>query len=190
MVLARHFLLFALLIICVYTDLASGKIYNWCTFPALFVGVLTNYVIGGFTEGGWTGMNLVSSAAGIILVLAVFGWPYLRGGIAAGDVKLMLAVGGIGGMHELYSIYAVFYSVLVGALMAFLLFVWKGRLWQGLKGSFRYAFSTGKVKGENSEDPGETEESENSFTGLTIPYGFAIAVGSVIAWYLVEVPEM
>jgi prepilin peptidase CpaA len=169
------------LIVSVYTDLAKGKIYNWCTLSAIVVGLLFNYAIGGLADGGWTGANLLSSAAAVLVVFLVFAWPYFRGGIAAGDVKLILAVAAIGGFHKYFAIYALFYSVLIGGLMALLVFVWKGKLVEGLKGAARFAFSTGRA--EKGDAGGDAP------ARLTIPYGFAIAIGSTIAWYLVELPK-
>lgn len=179
--LVRHCLLFLLLVISVYTDVARGKIYNWCTFPAIALGLGTNYVLGGVMEGGLSGANLVSSLGAMALVGILFGWPFLRGGIAAGDVKLMLGVGAIGGLHRFFTPYALLYSALVGALMALLVFIWRGELKEGLGRAVRFTFSTGRV-GENDE------EQEESSPPLTVPYGCAIAVGSIIAWYIVELP--
>ncbi len=178
----RHCLLFVLLTVTVYTDIAEGKIYNWCTIPAFALGLGTNYVLGGVMEGGLSGANLLSSLIALAIVTVLFGWPYIRGGIAAGDVKLMLAVAAIGGMHNLYTPYALLYSALVGALMAILVFIWRGELRRGVGNALRFTFSTGNI----SELNDETEEEETQ--PITIPYGFAISVGSIIAWYIVELP--
>ncbi len=69
--LARHCLLFAVLIVCVYTDLAYGKLHNWCTLPAIFAGLLINYVFGGLRDGGWLGTNLAGSALAVGIVLGL-----------------------------------------------------------------------------------------------------------------------
>jgi len=175
--LLRHCLLFGVLIAAVYTDLAQGKIYNWCTLPAIVAGLLVNYALGGLLDGGWAGANLGSSVLGLLVVGLVMGWPYLRGGIAAGDVKLMLAVGAIGGMHGYFVLYALLYSSLIGALMALVALVWRGKLREGVRGALRFTLSIRRLQpdGPESGTPG---------SGITIPYGFAISIGSVIAWYL------
>ncbi|MFW6456686.1 MAG: A24 family peptidase [Planctomycetota bacterium] len=177
----RHCLLFVLLTVTVYTDMAEGKIYNWCTIPALAVGLGTNYVLGGLLEGGVTGTNLLSSLIALGIVAVLFGWPYIRGGIAAGDVKFMLAVAAIGGLHNFYTAYALLYSALIGALMALLVFIWRGELRSGLGKAIRFTFSTGRI-----EEMGDDEEEKDA--PITIPYGCAIAIGSIIAWYIVELP--
>ncbi len=177
---ARHILLAILLVVCAYTDLARGKIYNLTTFPAIVLGLLIGYVAGGVHAGGLDGISLVSSLTAMGIVVVLFGWPYLRGGIAAGDVKLMLAVAAIGAMNNYFTIYALLYSTLIGAFMAVMLFIWKGRLKEGLKTTARFAVSIGHVRGEDAKKAGRT-------TGLTIPYGSAIAIGTIIAWYVVEI---
>ena len=177
--LARHVVLAILLIACAYTDLARGKIYNMATFPAILAGLFLGYVIGGVHEGGLTGVSLSSSLAAMGLVAVLFGWPYLRGGIAAGDVKLMLAVAAVGALNGFFVVYALLYSTLIGAFMAVLLFIWKGRLAEGIKSAARFALSSGHVSGEDAEGMHKT-------TGLTIPYGSAIAIGTMIAWFIVE----
>jgi prepilin peptidase CpaA len=177
----RHCLFFALLIGCLYTDLTRGKIYNWCTLPAVFVGLLLAYVLGGLSEGGWLGVSLASSIGGMAVVGLVFAWPYFRGGIAAGDVKLMLAVGAFGGLQEFFCLYALLYTALVGALMAVLMLIWRKKLREGLKGAFRFTFSTHRLEGE-ADDPG------HEVSGVVVPYGFAITIGSAIAWYTSVVP--
>ena len=185
-VVVRHCLLFAVLITCVYTDLARGKIYNWCTLTGMVCGLLVNFTVGGLYDGGPLGMNLAGSAIGMLVVLAVFAWPYVRGGIAAGDVKMMLAVGAIGGAHGFYVVYALFYSALIGALMAVLALIWRGKLWEGLKGAVRFTFTTGRA---NAAVEGDCEGPQQpSASSVTIPYGFAIAIGSIIAWYIVALP--
>ena len=183
MMVVRHCLLFGLLIICVYTDLAHRKIYNWCTLPAIVVGLLLSYAMGGLWDGGWLGVNLGSAALALALVGVIFGWPYARGGIAAGDVKLILAVGAIGGLHNAFTPYAVFYSALIGALMAVLALIWRGKLKEGLKGAVHFTFSTQRLRASGED---ELEEKKPSVSGVTVPYGLAIALGSVIAWYQVE----
>ncbi|MFP4176699.1 MAG: A24 family peptidase [Planctomycetota bacterium] len=181
--IVRHILLFLLLVITVYTDLARGKIYNWATLPAIGLGVGVNFVLGGVFDGGMTGANLTSSLLAMALVALLFGWPYWRGGIAAGDVKFMLAVGALGGLHRLFTPYALLYSSLIGALMAVLVFIWRGELISGVGRAIRFTFSARRV--DMMEKDNEAGEDHKL---ITIPYGCAIATGTIIAWYLVELP--
>ena len=179
--LVRHCFLFAVLIICVYTDLAHGKVYNWCTLPGILAGLLINFVLGGLWDGGWTGANLGGSVVAVGFVALIVAWPYLRGGIAAGDVKLMLAVAAIGGFHAYFILNALVYTALLGLLMAVLVLIWRGRLWAGVKGAVRFTFSTGSSPAEEGSEKAPERR-------ITVPYGVAVAIGSVVAWYVVELP--
>jgi len=138
LLLARHCVLFALLIAAATTDLTQGKVYNWCTFPGVFL---------------------------------------------AGDVKLITAVGALGGMQKGYVVYALFYSAIVGALISVAVLLWNRRLWQGLKGSLRFMASLAPRRRS-----GEGGEKAEGCLDLTIPYGAAIAIGSMVAWFVVELP--
>ena len=184
--LVRHLLLFAVLIIAVYTDLARGRIYNWCTIGGLVAGLLISYALGGFWDLGLGGPNLVGALLGAAVALLVFAWPYFKGGIAAGDVKLMAAVGAIGGLQHGYIAYALFYCSLVGAVMALLALIWRGRLLSGVKGALRFAFTLERISAGSGEPQGDGSDKTRK---IAVPYGFAIAIGSIIAYYLVEVPR-
>ena len=180
--LARHCVLLALVVVSIYTDLARGKIYNAVTLPALVLGLLLNYVLGGFVEGGLFGRNLASALLGSAFVGVLFLWPYLKKGIAAGDVKLACAVGAIGGFGR-YTFCAIAYSAILGALVAVLVLVWHGKLREGMKGAVRYALSSKQLKAPQVESGKDAPER------LTVPYGAAIAIGSTLAWFVVELPH-
>jgi len=180
--LARHVLLFAVILTAAYTDLARGKIYNWCTLGGLVAGLLLNYARGGVGGGGIFSANLGGSLIATALVALVFAWPYFKGGIAGGDVKLLLAVAAIGGLEEGYIAYALLYCAVIGFVMALAVLIWKRRLLAGIWGALRFTFSfkrAGVEKAEETDSPAK----------ITIPYGLAIAIGSLVAWFIVEVPR-
>ena len=61
--------LFALLVVSAYTDLAQGKLFNKVTLTALVLGLVLNYWIGGFwparsARGLITNASLISSLVG------------------------------------------------------------------------------------------------------------------------------
>jgi len=180
--LGRHCVLLALLVVSLYTDLAQGKLYNAVTLPALCLGLVLNYALGGLVEGGVFGHNLASGLLGLVAVGLLFLWPYLKGGIAAGDVKLACAVAAIGGFSR-YTFCAIAYSAVLGALMALLVLIRHGRLWAGMKGSVRLAF------GGKRADAAPPQPASEGGARLTVPYGAAIAIGSTLAWFVVELPH-
>lgn len=88
--------LMIVLLIAVVTDLRSSRIPNWLTFPAM-----------GFALAGhaWLGSmhGVLFSLAGLGTGLGLFLLIYLAGGIGAGDVKLMAAIGAFVGVYGVLS---------------------------------------------------------------------------------------
>lgn len=81
--------IFAVLLVCAVaavTDVWRFKIYNALTFPALGLALLYHAC-----ADGWAG--LATSATGFAVIGMVMLLPYDMGGMAAGDVKLMAAIG-------------------------------------------------------------------------------------------------
>lgn len=78
--------LWSLLIVSTITDLYSGKIYNFITFSAIFLGVAYRFIFVGPQEG-----SFALFALGIAFII-YFPLYFLRV-VAAGDVKLLMAIG-------------------------------------------------------------------------------------------------
>ena len=105
-------ILFSILFISLYTDLKSGKIYNWVTLPAMAGGLLLNFMISGQATAY---AGLLNSVYGILVALIIFVLPYLIGALGGGDVKLLMAIGALKGYIFL------FYSVLAIGVVSFFL---------------------------------------------------------------------
>jgi len=166
---AREIILLALLVTAAFTDLAYGKVYNWCTVPAILVGLALGYVVGGVNQGGEH--SLVQSGLGVLLAGAIFGVFFLLGAFGAGDLKLVVAVGALEGWH--FTLAAIMYTALVGGILALGVLIWKGQLRRGLWDTLRAAVRPGKL---------ERTVGADSPARLTVPYGFAISVGTLWAW--------
>jgi prepilin peptidase CpaA len=95
--------------IAVVTDLRRRRIPNWLTGGALAVGLAGGFVLGGPSGG-------LSALAGATLGLVMLLPFYAAGGMGAGDVKLLAAVGALLGPEPLLSV--AFYGALVGGLMS------------------------------------------------------------------------
>lgn len=106
-----HWLLLGPLLIAAYTDLRYGMIYNWLTLPAMLVGVGLHTWL-----AGWVGLTGASGAA--LLGLMVLYPGFMVGGMAAGDLKLMAAIGAFLGWPSIFG--AIGYSMLAGGLLALL----------------------------------------------------------------------
>ena len=155
--------IFILLIVAAYTDLNDKKVYNWTTIPAIFLGLAFHALLGGWS-GGLNSLCGFGVGFGVLLVL------YLMGGMGGGDVKLMGAVGALGGYP--FVLWALFYTALTGGLMAALVLIWRGSLWEGLKRSARLLLTLSGSR-QDDEDPGDRERRE-------IPYALAIVIGTFI----------
>jgi prepilin peptidase CpaA len=85
--------LIIVLLICAVTDLRQRRIPNKLTYPMVIAALLINSFI-----GGWDGF--LFSLGGLAFGFAVFFLPYSLGGMGAGDVKLMSAVGAVLGFKQ------------------------------------------------------------------------------------------
>ena len=103
----------------VYTDLRDQRIPNMIAFSAAAVGVCAHLYLGGLHEAGFA---LGGLAVGMGMLLPF----YALGGMGAGDVKLMGAIGAFLGPHQ--TLLAVGLTLICGGLGALgLLLVGYGR---------------------------------------------------------------
>lgn len=99
----------AVSVFALITDLRSRKIPNALTFSAVTVGLVYHLATGG-------GTMLLQSAGGMLLGLALFMIPYLMGGMGAGDVKLIAALGAMLGPRAIANI--CLFTALAGGIYA------------------------------------------------------------------------
>ena len=78
--------LFGLLSVAVWTDQRSHRIPNLLVIAILLCGITLQTALHGLTGLGEAGLGVVAG-------FCVFIFPYLKGGMAAGDVKLIAATG-------------------------------------------------------------------------------------------------
>jgi prepilin peptidase CpaA len=103
--------------IAVATDLRRRRIPNWLTGGALALGLLGGLWLGGPAGG----LSALAGAALGLLILLPF---YASGGMGAGDVKLLAAVGALMGPQALLSV--TFYGAVVGGLMSLAVLIQHG----------------------------------------------------------------
>ena len=168
---------FLLLVVCGYTDLAKGKVYDWATYPAIGLGLGLAYALGGFGWGmGWlNGSSLLNALLGGLIGAAVPGAFALAGWVGGGDVKLAAAVGSM--MGPWFLILALLYGSLVGAIFGAAVLLRHHRLREGLKRGLRMALFLERAR----EKVGDEK-------ALTVPYGLAMVIGCFAAFFLHIVP--
>lgn len=157
-------LLLIILLISGITDMLKGKIYNWITFPGIVMGFALSYYY-----NGWSG--LISSLAAFIITAVIFIVLYVLGGFGAGDVKLMMAIASIVGLRFIFPL--IFYSVIAGGIMANIVIIKHKQFIKSWRNALRFfLFLIPKVRLKS-----EPLDKKNS---ITIPYGYAISIGSLI----------
>jgi prepilin peptidase CpaA len=165
-VLLLAVLLFAAMIVSAYTDVARGKVYNWCTYPAVFVGLVVHGLIG-YQTGNWLGLG--SGLLGLAIGAGLFLLPYRFGLVGGGDVKLMATVGALQGPD--FVVLSAFLSAVVGAIFGLSVLIWKGRFREGMRNLGSTALKPWKLK-------------EKAVDDTRLPYGLAIALGTFWAWFV------
>jgi prepilin peptidase CpaA len=152
------------------TDVRSRRVPNLLTGPAMLAGLALH-----FAFGGWHGMML-AAAAGLICG-AIFLIFFIAGGMGAGDVKLITAIGCLVGMNNIVSVLAL--TAIAGGVMAVGLAVSRGQLKQTL-------FNVGALASHHTTQGLKPHPELNVLNKntLRLPYALAIAAGTIITFYL------
>jgi prepilin peptidase CpaA len=151
-------------------DVRSRRIPNFITGPAFLFGILFH-----LTRGGWREM-LTAIAAGLIcgVVFLIF---YLAGGMGAGDVKLIAAVGCIAGLPNIAYILSL--TAIAGGVMGIGLALSRGRLKETLS-------NVTALAAHHSQEGFKPHPELNVLNTATLrlPYAVAIAAGCFMTLYL------
>ena len=168
----RHYLialaLFAVAVATV-TDLIWHRIPNKLTAPVALTGLALQA-----WAAGWSG--LADGFLGLLAAFIGFLPFYLARWVAAGDIKLLMAVGACLGWR--LGILADLGTLLIGAIVAFVFLFVQGGLWSYLRRyglMAKYLLFTGRFS-YIPPQPGET-------ASVRFPYALAIALGTWVAIY-------
>lgn len=147
-------------------DIISRRIPNLLTLPAIALGLLLHFSLGGWGELG------ASALAGLICggIFLIF---YLAGGMGAGDVKLMAAVGCIAGLSPVVSL--LICTSFAGGIMALIFALYRRRLKETLVNVLALA-----VHHKSEGLAPHPDLNLGNAQTLRLPYGLAIAAGSAI----------
>jgi prepilin peptidase CpaA len=150
-------------------DIKSRRIPNFITMPALLLGLMTHLVFGGWQQ-------MFSSLAAGIVCGGLFLIFYIAGGMGAGDVKLIAAVGCIAGMPHIA--YILVLTAISGGVMAIALALARGRLKETL-------FNVGSLASHHVQEGLQPHPDLNikNVQTLRLPYALAIAGGSMLTLY-------
>ena len=148
-------------------DVRERRIPNRLTGSCLLAGLLLHLAVGGWLALGSAALAAVA-AGGLFLVF------FIAGGMGAGDVKLMAAVGAIAGLAPLELLMLA--TVLAGALFALALAGYHGRLRQTLSNVVALLVHHGR----RGLRPHPEMNLSNKQT-LRLPFALPIAAGCLVS---------
>lgn len=170
--------LLVLLILSVKYDVTERRIPNKLTIPVILWGIVTAGIYSGFN-------GILFSISGFLVGLAVFLIPFAMGGMGAGDVKLMAAVGSILGWK--LTVYSALLTAIAGGIIVIGYTIYTGKFIGMIKNMgihfikwilyiiYLATHSNGVYSRYKSLDVSRVNDEKNY-----IPYGVAIAVGTLI----------
>ena len=147
-------------------DVRSRRIPNFITLPGILFGLVLHFFLGGWHELGLSAIACLI-CGGIFLVF------WLAGGMGAGDVKLIAAVGCIAGFYQIA--WLLILTALAGGVMGVALALWRGRL----KETFMNVGVIAVHHRTEGLTPHPNLNVANAWT-IRLPYALAIAAGSAL----------
>ena len=154
-------------------DLRFQKIPNILTFPSILIALVYNCATGGF-EG------LLLSIAGLALGVALLIVPYLIGGMGAGDVKLLGAVGAVLGPKAVFNAFLL--TAIIGGIYSILLLLFQYKYSKSLLVRYATMFKTFTFTRQFIYIPATTNQDKPKLC-----YGIAIALGALwTIWWQVS----
>ena len=135
---ARLLLPFLIAVWISWGDLRTRKIPNYLTFGAALAGLAFNFIF-----AGWGG--LADGVLGLFLGFGLLILPYILGGMGAGDVKALAALGAWLGPKG--TLYLFIYMGLAGGVMALAVLAWNGILWQKIRWGCGLSSQPGSLSG-------------------------------------------
>jgi prepilin peptidase CpaA len=160
------------------TDFWKFKVYNLLTLPLLFSGFIYHGIVGGAPE-------FSSSVTGALFGFSILVAPYLMGGMGAGDVKLMSAVGAWLGLSLTYQVFIA--SSIAAGLYALVLLVMSRKLfdiWVHLQILWHRVTLFGRYLG--ADENVESAVTRDDRRRRIIPFAAMVAVGILVTLALIS----
>ena len=147
-------MLVVLFFVVMYTDGRWLRIPNAVTYPTMLVGL----VLGAFEAfpGTLFGTGLIDHLAGLVLAFGLSYPFYAAGGLKAGDAKLLMAIGAVGGTSFL--LVSTVWGALIGGVLA-----------------------VGFIAVRRFRARGSAEGDMSKVMKSSMPYGIALALGGLVA---------
>jgi prepilin peptidase CpaA len=159
-------LLSIVLVLATVSDLYHRRIPNTLTVPVMVMGLIYFICLNGLA-------GFMHSAGGLFIGLALLLPVYIIGGMGAGDVKLMGAVGSILGPQGVFT--AFLYSAIAGGLYALFVLA-RGRVLKQTAGRYGFMLRGYLVTGQLTYLSPAAEEKLPPLC-----YGLAISLGTIFS---------
>jgi prepilin peptidase CpaA len=147
-------------------DLRTRRIPNYLTMGTAVAGLVYNTINQGLP-------GLADGILGMLLGFAFLILPYLWGGMGAGDVKALAALGAWLGPR--LTVFLFCYMGIAGGVLALGYLLWKGVLWQRIKQGWTFLLNLILCRADGAPQPPSPSQLSEG-----IPYGVAIAIGMAI----------
>ena len=157
--------------IALLTDLTKHKIPNQLVLMGLALGLILQAM-----TFGWSGV--LNWLLGVTFGFVGFLPLYLLKGMAAGDVKLMMAVGGFVGYPLI--LFTLLYAIIFGGVFAIIYTVFRRRFTVLSRNLYDMTMRM-VLKATSKIDTGSVVDEQNSAGKM--PYALAIATGTLVAVY-------
>ncbi len=172
-----HWHIWVVTVFVIYAAYIDGKelrVPNAITYPMIIAGWIYSMVAFGMDgQGALTGLGW--SMAGTAVGLATLLPMYAIGGMGAGDVKMMAAIGAW--VYCATTFYAFCWSAIIGAILAVIMIVMSG---QGKKHWNQFFFITNEIMTVRNPEVLATIAAERKSSMRLLPYGIPIAIGTVL----------
>lgn len=157
--------------ISLITDIKTRKILNIVTFPTIIFAIIFYSI-----TQGWDGFFF--STIGFLVGIGTLLIPFLLGGMGAGDVKLMGAIGAM--MGAAFTLKAFVAVALIGGFISLILIVKKNGFIHSLRALYIFPALLSGTKGM-------FQMNADSGSSIAFPYGVPIVLGTLftLVWGVV-----
>lgn len=168
----------AFAIVAAYVDGKELRVPNKLTFPMIIAGWVYSAIAFQFGGEGWY-VGLFWSLAGTAVGLATLLPAYAIGGMGAGDVKMMAAIGAW--VYCVHTLYAFCLSTIVGAVLAIGMIAYSGQLKRHWN---QFFFIANEIVTVRNPEALAVIAADRKASMRLLPYGIPLAIGTVMyfAW--------
>ncbi len=153
-----------------WNDVRTNRIPNYLTLGCALAGL-------GYQLGFHGLAGLGNGLLGMVLGFGLLILFYWLGGMGAGDVKALAALGAWLGPWQ--TLYLFIYMALSGLLVILIFIWWRGLLWGKIQRFWQYLLSWILLRSHQSTSTASTSSPAKK---EGIPYGAALALGMVILY--------